>query len=338
MSERDSLPWRRWKALLDSGPGVLDGGLATQLERNGYSLDDPLWSARLLVDDVAAITAVHREFIDAGAQVIITASYQVSRAGFIAQGLSSQHADDALVASVMAARTAAKGTDVLVAASVGPFGAIGHDGAEYRGNYGLSHNELVDFHAQRIAILAAAQPDVFAVETIPDAVEAAAIAEVLADYPAIPAWMTFSCADDERTCAGQPIAEAVSAATEGLTVAAVGVNCVAPRNVSALLQRIGRASDLPLVAYPNAGALWVPETGSWMDPGSAEVTRSGEFGSSEESIVAGREPAADIAWVDSWIAEGARLIGGCCLIGPETITAIAARLDTLPDPDIWHSS
>ena len=67
-------------------PLVIDGGLATQLERLGANLSDELWSARLLADDPAAIIAAHRAFLDIGAQVITTASYQATVAGFVRQG------------------------------------------------------------------------------------------------------------------------------------------------------------------------------------------------------------------------------------------------------------
>jgi homocysteine S-methyltransferase len=177
--------------LLQRGTSVIDGGLSTQLERRGCVLDGTLWTGRTLLNNPELIEQAHRDFIEAGAKVVITASYQVSRKGFQAEGLTAADADDALRKSVQVARIAAADTDVLVAASVGPYGAILHDASEYKGNYGLTHEELVAFHSERITVLASAEPDLFAVETIPDALEAAAVAAVLVAFPHIPAWVPF---------------------------------------------------------------------------------------------------------------------------------------------------
>lgn len=302
------------------GPVVIDGGLATHLEFRGCDISGPLWSARILADQPEGIVAAHTDFIAAGAQVIITASYQVSRAGFIAEGRSGADADATLRRSVDVAREAVhreaqrgrgdSASRVLVAASIGPYGAITHDGGEYRGRYGRSHQELVDFHAERIAILAEAEPDLLAVETIPDVDEAAAIVEVLTAYPDLPAWVTFSCGDDERTWAGQPITEAVAAVSGSRSVAAVGVNCVHPALVSRLLERMAAASELPLVAYPNSGRVWLPDTETW----------ASQAGSPEPGGGVGGWP------VDHWRAAGAAVIGGCCLVQPADITELALKL------------
>lgn len=301
---------------------MIDGGLATHLEALGRDIGGPLWSARILADDPEAIVLAHGDFIDAGARVVITASYQVSRAGFVAQGRTAAQADAALRRSVEVAREAVQrraggSSGVLVAASVGPYGAITHDGAEYRGGYGLSHSQLVDFHGERIAVLAQVDPDLLAVETIPDADEAAAIAQVLADYRDLPAWVSFSCGDEERTWAGQPIVDAVSAAVQAPSVAAIGVNCVAPHLVTGLLGRIAGMSDLPagmpLVAYPNAGRVWLPDTETWSDPGDPAGWAASGSGS-------GGWPATD------WVAAGAQLIGGCCCVEPADIATLALKL------------
>ena len=298
---------------------LIDGGLATHLEALGYDISGSLWSARVLTEAPGGIVRAHRDFISAGARIVITASYQVSRQGFLAQGRTEAHADAALVRSIDLARQAVEeaGRDgVLVAASVGPYGAITHDGGEYRGRYGLSHDQLVDFHGERIAVLAAAQPDLLAIETIPDADEAAAIADVLVDYPDLPAWITFSCGDERTTWAGQAIEDAMTVASRADSVMAAGVNCVHPALVAGLLERAGRASDLPLVAYPNVGRVWLPDTETWTDPeGSGSAQTSPPPGTGVQGW-----PVAD------WFDAGARLIGGCCCVEPADITALALEL------------
>src|SRR6185312_8319822 len=92
---------------------------------------------------------------------------------------------------------------VFVAASVGPYGAMLADGAEYRGNYGLSVKELVRFHRDRLLMLADAGPDVLALETVPDTVEAEALLEAL-DGIGVPAWLSYTI-EGAKTRAGQPL-------------------------------------------------------------------------------------------------------------------------------------
>ena len=282
------------------------------MEARGHDLSGSLWSARILTEAPEEIRAVHESYVDSGARILVTASYQVSREGYADQGRAAEEADDALRASVRLAREAVGERDVLVAASVGPYGAIAHDGGEYRGRYAIPGRDLVAFHRRRLDVLAAAEPDLLAVETIPDVDEVEAIVECLADYPDLPAWISVSCVDDATTCAGQPIEEAVHAAEGATTVVAVGVNCTPPQHVSGILDRMAATTDLALVAYPNSGRGWDPRTG-WSGTGVAM---------SDDDVR---------AW-----ARRAAFVGGCCGVGPADIARVAALLPSAtsqPFPD-----
>ena len=296
-----------WQDLFGTDHVVVDGGLSTQLEAQGQDISGSLWTGRVLLADPDAVTRAHEAYVSAGADVVITSSYQLSRRGFVDVGLTVDDADAALTASTQAARAAVAGSGARVAASVGPYGAILHDGSEYRGRYGLAHADLVAFHRERLDVLASTGPDLLAVETIPDVDEAVALAEVLADHPGLPAWMCFTCADEARTCAGQPIEEAVAVATAVPSVVAVGVNCTDPRHVSGLVARIRAVTDVPVVVYANAGGTWDAATGEWQD-----------------TAVAGGVFADDL--LDAWLAAGAVAIGGCCGSDARAISAIARRL------------
>lgn len=287
------------EALLRERVLVLDGGLSTQLQRRGQDISGPLWTAQALLDDPAAVAGAHADFADAGAQIVITASYQVSRQGFAALGRPAADADAALAASVRVARAGAP--DALVAASVGPYGAVLHDGSEYRGDYGLSRRQLVDFHSARLDPLVGAAPDLLAVETIPDVREVEALVEVLAAARDVPAWVTVTARDDERLWAGQRIEEAVAAASAAPSVVAVGVNCTDPRLVPALVARIAAVSDLPVVAYPNAGGTWDARTGEWDD-------------------------ASGLGDVGGLLDAGVRIVGGCCGTDADAIRALVAQV------------
>ena len=262
-------------ALLARGPVVLDGGLATELEARGHDLGGPLWSARLLRDAPAAIRAVHTAYIAAGAQVIITASYQASEEGFARLGTGPAEAGALLrrsVALARAARDAEGAPGVLVAASLGPYGAMLAGGQEYSGDYGtIALRDVERFHERRLRSLLAAGPDCVACETVPRADEAAALARVLDRLAAPDAWISFACRDGRRTGHGEPIEEAIAAAVTSPRVVAVGVNCTAPEHMEELLHRARAVTDLPLVAYPNDGRAWDAAARRWSEPGRGRL-------------------------------------------------------------------
>lgn len=302
---------------------VLDGGLATELERRGADLADPLWSAKLLLEDPAQVRAVHRDYYRAGADVATTASYQASFEGLAGRGLDADAAARVMreaVALAIAAREDFWADEAardgrhwpLVAASVGPYGAVLTGGAEYRGHYGLSVEALMDFHRPRLAVLAASGADVLACETIPCPEEAVALARLLPEFPALTAWISFSCRDERHVCQGEPLADAVAALDEAPQIAAVGVNCTAPQHVTALLESLRGVTAKPLLAYPNSGEVYDGSTHRW----------HGGLGCAHATQFA--------AWAREWHAAGARLIGGCCRTTPEDIAALRAMAAELP--------
>lgn len=284
---------------------VLDGGLSTALERLGHDVTGPLWTARLVLEDPEAVVAAHAAYAEAGAEVLISASYQASVDGFVRAGCRPDAARSALAATTALARRAARrvGRTVLVAASCGPFGAVLADGSEYHGRYDASWEEVRRFHRERLAVLADSGPDLVAVETIPTRVEAEIVLGELAAHPALAAWVSFSCADAAATGGGDRIEDAVAAAVASPNVVAVGVNCTAPAHVAELLRRARDVTELPLVAYPNHGGRWDGAHDRWVGP------------------ACGLDVERDL---DPWLAAGACLVGGCCGIGPDAIAVLAA--------------
>lgn len=282
---------------------VTDGGLATELEARGHDLTDDLWSARLLMDAPEEIAAVHDAFFAAGAVIATTASYQASFDGYAQRGIDRTDAELLLRRSVelgKAARDRAGGTG-WVAASVGPYGATLAGGEEYIGRYGLSVSALADWHRPRLEVLTAAQPDVLALETVPDIDEAEALVALLQDLGA-PAWLSYTIAG-EHTRAGQPLAEAFAVAAGVPEIVAVGVNCCAPGDVLNAVTVAHDVTGKPVVVYPNSGEVWDGAGRHW----------TGNAGFSPAL-------AAD------WVAAGARIVGGCCRIRPADIAGIAAAV------------
>ncbi|MFI9644981.1 homocysteine S-methyltransferase [Streptomyces sp. NPDC052040] len=301
---------RTFAEALAAGTLVLDGGLSNQLEAAGHDLGDALWSARLLAERPGAITAAHLAYFEAGADVAITSSYQATFEGFAERGIDRSRAAGLLALSVDLAREAADraraggvGRPLWVAASVGPYGAMLADGSEYRGRYGRTVAELEAFHRPRLEVLAAARPDVLALETVPDADEGTALLRAVRGL-GVPVWLSYSVLGD-RTRAGQPLTEAFAPAAEADEVIAVGVNCCAPEDVGAAVETAARVTGKPVVVYPNSGERWDAGARAW--DGRTTFTA---------------------AQVSEWRAAGARLIGGCCRVGPEAISSIADTLRT----------
>ncbi|NML55579.1 homocysteine S-methyltransferase [Streptomyces sp. R302] len=287
---------------------VLDGGLSNQLEAQGCELADALWSARLLADAPGQIAAAHTAYVRAGAQVLITASYQATFEGFARRGLGRRETAELLRRSVSLARDAGEGR-AWVAASVGPYGAMLADGSEYRGRYGLSVRELVTFHRPRVEALAAAGPDVLALETVPDVVEAEALLRA-AEGCGVPVWLSYTVAGG-RTRAGQGLAEAFAVAAGNEQVVAVGVNCCEPAEAAEAVATAVAVTGRPAVVYPNSGERWDAEARGWRG-------------------ASGYGPADAAALAAQWAAAGARLIGGCCRVGPETVAALASAVGKMP--------
>ena len=289
---------------------VLDGGLATELEARGHDLSDRLWSARVLLTEPDAIEDVHLAYYRAGATVATTASYQATVPGFAAAGLDRDAALGAISRSVEIARrardryAAEAGLDpsaLLVAGSVGPYGAMLADGSEYRGDYDPGAAALREVHAPRIEALLGAGVDLLALETIPTVREAAVLLDLVEELGAR-AWLSYQCRDGASTAAGEPFTEAVALADGRTGIVAVGVNCTAPRYVPSLLGAAAAVTDLPLIAYPNGGDRWDAADRRWVVGDAA-----GAY-----------EPETVAAWTDL----GATWLGGCCGTGPNQIRAL----------------
>ncbi|CAB5005070.1 MAG: homocysteine S-methyltransferase [Actinobacteria bacterium] len=283
---------------------MLDGGLSTALEQLGNSLNTSLWSGGLLKSHPDQIRAAHKMFADAGAQILITSSYQVTYPGCASLGWSHEEVTSALIASSELARF----PSVKVAASIGPYGAYLADGSEYRGNYGLTVDELKDFHRERLLTLISTKPDFLAFETIPELNEARAYIELMAENKSdIPYWLSFSCKSESEICSGESFADAVTLVSTTSTANAVGINCTAPHLVASLLTSAD--SSIPFIVYPNSGRVWDADAKSW-------------HGSADHGF--------DATMVNAWQQCGATIIGGCCGVGPSEIShlvELSTKLD-----------
>ncbi|EKY3222567.1 homocysteine S-methyltransferase [Cronobacter dublinensis] len=292
---------------------VLDGALATELEARGCNLADSLWSAKVLMEQPELIYAVHLDYFRAGAQCAITASYQATPAGFAARGLDEAQSRALIARSVALARQAREdflkeqpdAGPLLVAGSVGPYGAYLADGSEYRGDYQLTDVQFAAFHRPRVEALLEAGVDLLACETLPSLAEARALAALLAQYPQARAWFSFTLRDSEHISDGSPLADVAAALAPYPQIVALGINCVPLEDACAALARLHDVTPLPLVVYPNSGEQYDAVSKTWRHDGHICHTLSHHL--------------------DAWRAAGAALIGGCCRTTPADIAALNAR-------------
>ncbi|MFI8418596.1 homocysteine S-methyltransferase [Serratia sp. NPDC078593] len=301
--------------LLDQGRTlILDGALATELEARGCDLSDPLWSAKVLIENPELIYQVHLDYFNAGAQCAITASYQATPQGFQRRGLDGAQSLALIAKSVQLAQRARsaylaqhpQAAPLLIAGSVGPYGAFLADGSEYRGDYALSQAEMMAFHRPRISALAQAGVDVLACETLPSFAELQALLTLLNDFPSLGAWFSFTLRDSNHLSDGTPLTDVIALLNGNPHVLAIGINCIALENVSPALRQLTALTDCPLLVYPNSGEHYDAVSKTWH-------TCGGEHGN-----------VADHAC--DWQQIGARLIGGCCRTTPQDIRAIAQKL------------
>ena len=297
-----------------SYPVIIDGGLSNVLESLGCNLNHELWVANMLATNPEAIVKTHLAYLEAGAQIISTSSYQATIPGFLNLGYSEKEAEGLILKSVELAqnaiieflRTHKPKTKPLIAGSIGPYGAYLADGSEYRGDYTITDLALRRFHQRRIELLDKSTCDLLAFETIPSYQEAKQINE-LTQHCKTPSWISFSCRDGVHINDGTPISQAASIFYNNENVFALGVNCTAPAHISYLIAALkGVAKNKKILVYPNSGEIYNARSKTW-----SGISDPSKF--SEISL--------------QWIANGADIIGGCCRIGPEHIKRLGEQIN-----------
>ncbi len=286
---------------------ILDGGMATELEQRGCDISGPLWSARVLDEAPEAVRQVHLDYLRAGADCISTASYQVSAMGYAELGRPCEDAARALRRSVEIAEQARdeyrreSDPPVIIAASLGPYGAALHNGAEFHGRYEIGFDQLVSFHAERLSAAAETNADLVALETIPSLEEAMAILSALAAFPQLRAWLSFTCRDSAHVAHGEKLSDCAALLENSEQVVAIGINCTHPHYITDLIAAAKSATSRPIFVYPNSGEIWDSAHRRWA-------------GTSE--------PAEYETLAGQWFQSGAQAVGGCCRTTPTHIRAV----------------
>uniref|UniRef100_A0A7S2S4Q4 Hcy-binding domain-containing protein n=1 Tax=Mucochytrium quahogii TaxID=96639 RepID=A0A7S2S4Q4_9STRA len=304
---------------------ILDGGLGTALEGRGINLTgDDLWSARLLRDDPETLVQVHKEFYDAGANIVTSSSYQFSFEGFGKQGVSKEDAEQLLRRSVQLIQKARDLSSIpnkeslFVAASLGTYGAVLADGSEYTGRIDKTEAQLVEFHYERLVALLSdptIQPDYVAFESVPTIIEVRAICTAVKDYcnnvgklPIV--WLSLSCSSVSTLNGGDSIVGAIEEIESCKGINIFGFNCLKPTLITGILKLIEEKCTITkdVVLYPNRGEVY--EDREW---------KEGTGCSSADLVTLSKE------WLKT--SEHVKIIGGCCRTTVGCIKSLSSSLN-----------
>lgn len=294
---------------------VIDGALASELQRRGCDLNDSLWSAKVLIEQPELIQQVHYDYFVAGADCAITASYQATPMGFAKKGIELEESIKLIKTSVKLAQQAKmqylndikQDKALLIAGSVGPYGAYLANGSEYTGDYQLSESEFIAFHKDRVAALIDAGVDILACETMPSFLEIKALAKLIQQFPMVNCWFSLTLKDQKHISDGTPLTEVIEYLNSIEQIVSVGINCIALEKVTPALEVLSKLTNKPLIVYPNSGEQYDPTTKQWHKNHDHNCTFANQL--------------------DVWINLDAKLIGGCCQTTPDDIVEIYQLLN-----------
>ena len=294
---------------------IIDGALASELQRRGCDLNDSLWSAKVLIEQPELIQQVHYDYFKAGADCAITASYQATPMGFAQKGIELEESIKLIKTSVKLAQQAKmqylndikQDKALLIAGSVGPYGAYLANGSEYTGDYQLSESEFIAFHKDRVTALIDAGVDILACETMPSFLEIKALVKLIQQFPIVNCWFSLTLEDQQHISDGTPLTEVIEYLNSIEQIVSVGINCIALEKVTPALEVLSKLTSKPLIVYPNSGEEYDPTTKQWHKNHHHNCTFANQL--------------------DTWIKLGAKLIGGCCQTTPEDIVEIHQLLN-----------
>ncbi|MCW5878808.1 MAG: homocysteine S-methyltransferase family protein [Anaerolineales bacterium] len=279
--------------LSDPRPILLDGAMGTELEHRGINTDTPIWSAMALIEKPDLVEQVHRDYLDAGAEVLITNTFRTHRRNLARVGMGERAAElTALAVAIAQKAVRASGQEAWVAGSMAPL----ED--SYTAN-ALPYETYLSEHGEMAAQLAAAGADLLLVETISTIREAAAAATA-ALATGLPYGVSFICKKDGRMFSGELLAEAV-AALQPFTPDFLGINCTAAPELHLALAELRNATNLPIAVYAN--------------PSHTE-----DYQHWDETAAV--DPQVYAGYGERWLQGGAQLLGGCCGTTPEHIAAL----------------
>jgi len=292
---------------LPDGLILLDGGMGQELIKRKASGQGVLWSAKALFDRPDAVVAVHEDYIRAGADVITTNSYACIRNNFEPEGLADRLGEMNRLSAELAQRARdACGKPVLIAGSMGP------QRGSYRPDLVGTFEETEALYREQAEYLGP-HVDLFICETLSCRLESRAAVNAALTIGK-PVWLSWTIEDTgvANLRSGEALVDAWQD-IDGSGVSAVLLNCSPPEAIGNVLPHLVEVSNIPVGAYANA---FTPIPEKWDFHGDASIPPS-------------RTDVTPEAYSDhavGWVEGGARIIGGCCEVGPAHIAYLHETL------------
>ena len=290
-----------------SYPAILDGGLSYPLEKKGLDIKNDLWVSELLISNPKAIKKAHIDYIDSGAEIITSSSYQASFNLLKNRGYDESKSKEIILKSIKILKHLKKKykKNFIIAASIGPYGSSLADGSEYKGLKDIDEEKVYKFYKKKVDILDKSEADLLAFETIPSFKEAKIISEIIKSAKK-KCWISFSCQNEKEINDGTHIEKCCILLKNHPKVFVIGINCTPPIYISNLIQIIKKTIiNKKIIAYPNSGEVYDGKKKVWR----GSVIRSFE------------------SYIDEWLTLGVDILGGCCRVGPEEIKIIKTKAD-----------
>jgi len=304
---------------------IIDGGMGTTLAEQGANVASAYWSASMFLDKDSPVKPdlvynVHMQFLRAGSDVLLANTYKLSKELLDRLPDRAERPDAESVIKKCIALACAARDDYqktlpaseprrLVAAAFGPYGtSLPFSGAEYKGNYECSYEELCAFWERRLRTAMASDCDLYGFETIPDLRETQAIVDVLNDVkPNRPCYVSWTCKDAIHIHGGPKLLDCVQIVEDCNFVDTIGVNCVAPQYILPIIQDLQKHSSKAILTYPNSGREW----------------------DARKDVRAWTGVKQDFAsMTNRWFDAGCVAIGGCCDCNATHIESIFSSLNT----------
>ena len=282
---------------------IIDGGMGGELIARGIMASEGLWSAQALVDQPDVVKAVHRDFVDAGAKVIITNSYSTIPSYLEKAGIADKYREYAEIAGQIAREVADQAGGVSVAGSLPPLDE------SYRHDLVPEDNVAIPIYEGLVEALAP-YVDLFVCETM-SCIRESLNATKAASKSGKPVWVAWTLHETpgQGLRSGESVTEAFEQ-LEAIDPAAYIFNCSTPESIESALADLTALTDKPVGVYPNL--LRIPD--GWTLDNDVQTGRR------EMSV----EEFVDFSKV--WRSQGASILGGCCGIGPSYIRALQEQV------------
>lgn len=288
---------------------LLDGSMSFPLEKKGYNLRDKLWTGKALINDPDLIKNIHKGYIEAGADYISTATYQISFNRLEEMEYHPVEIKEIFQKSVDLVKEAILESnskkEIKIVGSFGPYASFDPEASEYVGEYNVSDNAIMNFHLNNIRMIEETDLDIILYETIPCLREIEILSKILS-HSSKEIWISITCNENIEFRDGSSFEEACKIISNIKNVTTMGINCFSPLLVNKAINKLKKYSNKKTLVYPNSGEIYNPKDKFW----------------------SGKNDYNDLM-IKNWLSLSPDIIGGCCRVGFDNIKNMRKEIDKI---------